>query len=70
MIFHKTQYGMFAKAFAADLNGQVGTTVEDVLKLKWPEELTREMALDIALANTFLQTTAIADLDAWRRQNP
>lgn len=70
MIFHKTQYGMFSKGFAADLNGQVGTTVEDVLKLKWPEELTREMALAIALANTLLQTAAIADLDAWRRQNP
>ena len=66
MIFHKTQYGMFSKAFPADLDGFVGTTVEDVLKLNWPQTLTREMALDIALASTFLQTAAIEELSRWR----
>jgi hypothetical protein len=66
MIFHKSQYGMFATGFAADLRGFVGTTVEDVLKLEWPETPTRDQALDIALGNTLVQTAAIARIEAWR----
>jgi hypothetical protein len=66
MIFHKTQYGMFGNGFAADLNGQVGTTVEDVMKLNWPETLTREMALDIAMLNMLALTAAVEKLSAWR----
>ena len=66
MIFHKSQYGMFGKHFAADLRGFVGTTVEDVLKLEWPETPTRDQALDIALGNTLAQTDAIASVEEWR----
>jgi hypothetical protein len=66
MIFHKSQYGMFAGGFDADLRGFVGTTAEDVLTLDWPETPTREQALDIALGNTFVQTAAIARIEAWR----
>ena len=66
MIFHKTQYGMFGKAFIDDLNGQVGTTVEEVLRLNWTESLTREMALDIAMLNMEALTAAIEKLSQWR----
>jgi hypothetical protein len=66
MIFHKSRYGMFASGFVPDLDGFVGTTVADVLTLNWPEAPTREQALDIALANTFAQTEALANVEAWR----
>ena len=66
MIFHKTQYGMFAKGFIADRDGKVATTVEEVLTLNWNEDLTREMALDFAMLNMEALTAAIEKLSQWR----
>ena len=66
MIFHKSNYGMFAGRFIADRNGQVGTTVEEVLTLNWNEDLTREMALDFAVLNTEALADADTRLAEWR----
>ena len=66
MIIHKTQYGAFGGKFISDLNGQVGTTVEDVLTLNWPETVDREMALDIALLNMEALADAVEELSRWR----
>lgn len=57
---------MFAGHFIADRDGQVGTTVEEVLTLNWNEDLTREMALDFAMLNMEALTGAIEKLSAWR----
>lgn len=70
MIFHKSNYGMFGKAFIADLNGQVGTSSEDVMKLNWPEQMTRDEIDDIAEANRILLDMAENGLTAWRGSQP
>ena len=66
MVFHKSNYGMFAGRFIADRNGQVGTTVEEVLTLNWSKDLTREMALDFAVLNTEALADADTRLAEWR----
>lgn len=67
MSFHRTQYGMFGNAFIADLSGQVGTTVEEVMGLNWPDRITQEQAEDIAATNGSTLAAAIDALNLWRQ---
>lgn len=57
---------MFNKAFITDLNGQVGTSREDVMNLNWPHNLTEEEADHIAAGNHTALQEADAAISEWR----
>ena len=51
MTFHKSNFGLFSDVFVADNNGQVATSIREVLRCDWGETVLAAQAAEIARIN-------------------